>query len=210
MAVTVWIEQFKGKAASASWEALGKGRVLADALGTPLTALVFGQDVNDLAAQAIHRGADDVITADDATLADYRLEPYAALLSKLVAEEKPQVVLAGGTSRGRELLAASAVDTGSGLLADVLELSLVDGALHAQRAVYGGKLISSAKALADGTQYATLRSRAFPAPEADTTRTGDIRTVDPVLAEETIAVKINDFAQASGEVSLTDAAIIVA
>jgi electron transfer flavoprotein alpha subunit len=210
MAVYVWIEQFEGSAAAAAWEALGKGRAIADALGGPLTALVFGAGVDDLAAQTFHYGADAVIAADDATLATYRLEPYAALLSKLVMNNQPQVVLAGATSRGKELLAASALDTDSAMLADVIELDVDGSALQATRAVYGGKLLSTVATTGEGPQFATLRSRAFPAPDPDTSRSGDITHVDPVLAEDAIAVKVEDFAATTGEVSLTDAAIIVA
>jgi electron transfer flavoprotein alpha subunit len=209
MAVYVWIEQFKGNAVSASWEALGKGRELADTLGGPLTALVFGAGVDDLAAQAGHYGADSVIVADDATLADYRLEPYAALLSKLVQDNAPGIVLAGATSRGKELLAVSALDTDSGLLADVLDLSVDGGTLKATRSVYGGKLLSNVEAVAEGTQFATLRVRAFAAPDADTARSASVTAAAPVLGEGAISVKVEDFAETAGEISLSDAAIIV-
>ena len=45
--IYVWIEQFNGKAALVSWEVLGKGRQIADTLGVPLTALVFGNGIDD-------------------------------------------------------------------------------------------------------------------------------------------------------------------
>jgi electron transfer flavoprotein alpha subunit len=210
MSVYVWIEQFKGQAVAAAWEALGQGRAVADALGVPLTALVFGQDVADLSAQALHYGADRVIAADDPTLAAYRLEPYAALLGKLAADHAPRVVLAGATSRGRELLAVAALDADAPLLADVIALDVVEGALHASRAVYGGKLVRRIAALGDGPQFATLRSRAFQTLARDTSRVGEITTVAPVLAEDDIAVKITGFEEAASTVSLTDASIIVA
>ncbi len=209
MSVYVWIEQYSGQAPAAAWEALGKGRAIADALGGRLTALVFGQGVDALSAQALHYGADGVIAADDPTLAAYRVEPYAALLSRLVAEHTPRVILAGATSRGRELLAVCALDADAPLLADVVELDVVDGALQASRAVYGGKLVRRVVALGHGPQFATLRGRAFPAPAADTSRSGNITTVAPALAEDDIAVKITGFEEAASTVSLTDASIIV-
>jgi electron transfer flavoprotein alpha subunit len=282
MSVCVWIEQFKGQAVPAAWEALGEGRALADALGGPLTALVFGEGVEALAGQAIQRGADRVILAEDATLADYRLEPYAALLSKLVAAGKPQIVLAAATSRGRELLAASALDTDSPLLNDVTGLAPAGGvmqrisqaffggkppakpaeppakastigqavfggkqpvdkpeppadaprishpvlggkppaepdepaansggALKSTRPVYGGKLLASQTVPPGGPAYLTLRSRAFQALAPDPDRRGAIERVGPVLREDQIAVKIEGFEATAGEVSLTDAAIVV-
>lgn len=209
MSVCVWIEQFKGQAVPAAWEALGEGRALADALGGPLTALVFGEGVEALAGQAIQRGADRVVLAEDATLADYRLEPYAALLGKVVAEEAPRIVLAAATSRGRELLAAAALDADAPLLNDVTELALDGGALKGVHPVYGGKLLASQTADAAGPQFASLRSRAFPAIAPDPARRGAVVRVGPVLREDQIAVKIEGFVATAGEVSLTDAAIVV-
>ena len=61
-------------------------------------------------------------------------------------EQQPKAVVAAATSRGRELLAASAADTDSPLLADVLKLSVGDnGMLHAERSVYSGKVLSDAE-----------------------------------------------------------------
>ena len=209
MSVYVWIEQFKGQAVPAAWEALGEGRTLADALGGPLTALVFGSGIDVLAAEALHHGADRVLAADDPTLADYRLEPYAALLSKLVADESPQVVLAAATSRGKELLATSALDTDAPLLNDLTELALDGGALTGIHPVYGGKLLSTLASDAAGTQFATLRSRAFKPLAPDAARSGAIVKVAPVLSEDQIKTKVESFEESVGEVSLTDAAIVV-
>ena len=209
MSVYVWIEQFEGKAVPAAWEALGQGRAIADTLGQPLTALVFGQGVDALAAQAVHYGADSVIAADDASLAAYRVEPYAALLGQIISDNGPRVVLAGATTRGRELLAVAALDADAPLLADVIGLDVQAGGLHATRAVYGGKLLRAVSALGDGPQFATLRPRAFKALEPDASRSGEITKVTPTLAEASIGTKITNFAEASGTVSLTEASIIV-
>jgi len=42
--VFVWIEQFEGQLASASWEAMGVARRLADERGGQVTACLFGGD----------------------------------------------------------------------------------------------------------------------------------------------------------------------
>ncbi len=141
-AVFTWIETFNGAAVSASWEALAAGRALADAFGVPLTALVFGENAEQIAAEAGHYGADQALVCTDATLNAIRLEPYAALLTKLVQDQQPQAVVAAATNRGRELLAASAADTDSPLLGDVLSFTVNDGKISAERAVYAGKVLS--------------------------------------------------------------------
>ena len=67
--IFVWVEQFKGQPAAASWEAIGAARRLADELGGSVTACVFGgQGIEALAHEAISYGADTVLLAEDATV----------------------------------------------------------------------------------------------------------------------------------------------
>jgi electron transfer flavoprotein alpha subunit len=174
-----------------------------------LTAVVFGQGIETIVQQAFHYGAEKVIRCDDATLAEFRLEPYAALLGKVIADNQPQVVLSGTSTRGRELLAAAAADANAGLLADVTELSIEGDTLKATRPVYAGKVLSTAVTVGSGIQFVTLRSRAFPAPTPDTSKTGDVISVRPVLSEDQITTKVERFEEAKGSVNLADARIIV-
>jgi electron transfer flavoprotein alpha subunit len=209
-AVFVWIETFNGKAISSSWEALGAAKELAAAWSVPVTALVFGEHASALASEAAAYGADKVIVCEDATLVGFRLEPYAALVSKLVQEYAPKAVLAIGTARGRELLAAAAADTNAGLLTEVSSLEAQpDGALKAVRPVYSGKVLSEAVGTAGAVQFVALRGRAFKAQQPDAAAQAEVVSVPPVLAEADIATKIERFEEEVGTVNLTDAAIIV-
>jgi electron transfer flavoprotein alpha subunit len=90
--VWVWIENRDGEIIAISKEALGVGRRVADELGQPLTALVFGHDVGGVAEAAFNLGADAVLGADDETLATFRVEAYGPLLVQLVQEREPAVV----------------------------------------------------------------------------------------------------------------------
>ncbi|PJF37263.1 MAG: electron transfer flavoprotein subunit alpha [Candidatus Thermofonsia Clade 1 bacterium] len=202
--IFVWIDHFRGKALPASWESISA----AQGLGGEITALVFGSGVGNLATLALHYGAHKVILCEDATLADYRLEPYAALLTKLVNDHAPRVVLSGATTRGRELLAAAAAETDSSLLPDVTELSLEGESIKAVHPAYAGKVLSDLVATSR-TVFVTLRSRAFPLPQPDASRSGEVITVAPVMPAEQIATQIESFEEQRGSVNLTDAAIIV-
>ena len=209
-AVYAWIESFEGQALTGSWETLGAGRTLADALNMPLTALVFGENANTIAQTAAQYGADSALVCEDSTLKGFRLEPYAALLSKLVADNQPSVVLAVGTSRGRELLAASAADNDCGLLTEVTEFELQsDGAITVRRPAYAGKIIMESSLGAGKPQYLVLRGRSFAPNPQNETASATITVVVAALAEDDIATKIMSFDQETGTVNLTDAAIIV-
>ena len=208
--IFVWVEQFKGQPAGASWEAIGAARRLADELGGSVTACVFGgEGIESLAQEAISYGADEVLLAEDATLADFRIDPQVALLAKAVGEAEALAVLIGATFRGRELGPSLAVELDTGCVADCTALELEDGQLVATRPVYAGKLLSKCVIPERRPQVFTNRVRAFPKPEPDAARSGEVVRVEPVLAEDDIGVKVVGFETTVGGVSLGDAGIVV-
>ena len=201
--IWVFVDQFKGKALPASWEAIGAGKALGD-----VTALVFGSGVDGVAQEAFQYGADEVLLADDPTLADFRAEAYAGLLAKLAGDSTPEAILFPTTTRGRDLAAMAAIDLDTGVLVDVTAIEVVDGEILATRPIYAGKLLSKVKC-SGRPQLVTLRIRAFSKPELDASRTGTLTKVDVVVAEDDIPTKVLDYVQAEGGVSLNDAAVIV-
>lgn len=203
--VFVWLEHFDGALVQPSREALGA----AGTLGGKITGLVFGKNVDAVVKAAFHAGADEIIKVDDETLETFRFEPYVALLTKIVKDNTPDIVLAGHTTRGREIMGGAAADLDKGLLADCTELSLEGGRLKAVHPVYSGKVLSTIEIVSDGTQFATLRGRAFTPNEPDASRSGNVISASPVLAESDIASKVESFEASVGKVSLSDAAIIV-
>jgi len=208
--IFVWIEQFNGQPTAASWEAVGAARRLADELGSSVTACLFGgQGIADLAQEAISHGADTALLAEDATLADFRVEPQAALLAKTIREAEPTAVLIGATFRGRELGPALAVELDTGCIADCIALEFEDGQLVATRPIYAGKLLSRCTIPERRPQIFTTRVRAFPKPEPDPARSGQVTRVEPVLAEDDIPSKVTGFQETRGGVSLADAGAIV-
>lgn len=208
MSVFVWIETFDGQANSTSWEAIGAGKSLADAMGSDVTALVFGDNANAIAGEAGQYGASKAIICEDDTLAPYRLAPYASLLTKVVQDNNPSVVIAVGTNRGRELMASSAADTDSGLITEAIELSVEDDTVKAVRPAYAGKVIMEMTTNTP-TKFITIRGRAFAALSSDDTASVDISTVDAVLGTDDITTEVESFESEVGKANLTDAAIIV-
>jgi electron transfer flavoprotein alpha subunit len=206
--VWVYIDQFKGEPIAASWESLTAAWNLAGSFGGGVTAIVAGSGVKGVAEQAVQFGADEVFFADDASLADFRAEPYASLVSNLAKEHKPEVILFPTTTRGRELAAMVAVDLNTGVLPDVTALEVQGDRVVATRPVYAGKILTKAVSSAS-PQLITMRVRAFPAPEQDASRTGKITPVAPAVAEDAILKKVAGYTERSGGVNLNDAAIIV-
>jgi electron transfer flavoprotein alpha subunit len=206
--VWVFIDQFKGEALLTSWEAMGAAKGLAEELGSGLTALVLGHQVEELAGLAGQYGADEVILADDPILADYRPEPYTSVIANLAKDAQPEVILFPTTSRGRELAGMLAIDLDSGALVDVTALEVKDGNIVATRPVYAGKLLAKVVTQAR-PQIITVRVRAFPKASQDINRIGNVTRVQVYLDEAEQNSRVLDYTEAGGGVSLSDAAVIV-
>jgi electron transfer flavoprotein alpha subunit len=184
---------------------------MAQTLETPVSAVVMGSGVEALAGQAIAYGADTVYLADEATLGTFRLEPYAALLVKLVQEHRPEILLLGATTRGRDLAAAVAAELGTGLAADCTGLEVEPGTriLRATRPALGGNVLSTVVIPRHRPQVASVRPRVFELPAPDPARSGQVVRVPAVLPEEAIPTRVLEVVREEGGVNLTEARVIV-
>lgn len=205
--VWVWVEHRNGEMKAVSTEMIGAGRVVADSLGEPLTALVFGQNVAGVAQSAFDLGVDAVIGCDDASLADVRLEAFGPLVANIAKDRQPSVIVAATTIPGRDLAAWVAAELDAGLVADGIALKVEDGRVKVTRPVYAGKLMADVFVTGD-PQIFTLRGRAF-APAESTGASGDVDWVQPVIPGEELTTKVTGFESSEGTVSLTDANTII-
>ena len=205
--VWVWIEHQDGAIAAIGRELIGAGRTVANSLGEPLTALLFGKDVAKAAGQAFDFGVDAVIAADDDTLDQVRVEAYGPLLAGLVRDREPRVIFAGATNRGRDLAAWTAAELDTGLIADGIAVTVDAKTVKVTRPVFAGKLLADV-VIPGGLQLITLRSRAF-APAEPTGSSGEIEWIQPVLGEDELSTKVTALESTAGQVSLTDATVIV-
>ena len=208
MSVLVWIEQSEGQALASSLEVLGKGRALADALGTSLDAVVLGAETGSAAAAAQTYGVDTVYAVASPVLENYRLSAYAAGLKQAVEASGATIVLAAATTQGREISAAVACEMGAGLAPDAIDLDVDGGKLVAVRSVYSNNILADVTFTSD-IQFASVRPRSFPMPEAGAPA-GTVTELDLAIGEDQIAEKVLEIKSSdTGEISLTDANIIV-
>lgn len=200
MKTFVYVDHFKGENQPSSWEALG----LAKSFGT-VTALVFGAGVDDVVKASLEYGADEVLVADDSSLADYRAETYASTLSALASSFDPNLILLPTTARTREMAAMSAVDLNTGVLTDVSALETNGDSFIATRPIYEGKLME--KTVCSGKPVlATIRGRAFPKPNREAGRSG---TITKVEAKGEARSTVEGYSASESAVNLGDAGIIV-
>lgn len=208
MAILVWIEQNDGQAVSNCWELLAKAKELGMGLGAKVAALLIGSDVREARQQAVAYGADLVCTASASNLEHFRLQPYAAIAEQAVEHTDAVAFLANASIRGGMLAATLACRRNAGIAANATDLWVEDGKLFAARTIYSGNIRARIQ-FESPLAVASVRPRSFPMP-APVAGTGEVENLNVQLNEDDIRLKISSFRAAdAGEVSLTDAHIIV-
>jgi len=201
MKTWVYIDHFKGEAVPSSWEAIGVGKTL-----SPVTALVFGSNVEGIVKSSFEFGADEVFVVDDAALADFRAETFASTLSALAMAAAPDLILLPNTFRAREMAAMAAIDLNSGVLIDVTALEANVEQITATRPIYEGKLFEKT-ICSTKPQFITLRGRAFPRPSRQVGTSGPVSRASAKTHSLTI---VEGYSAGETGVSINDAGIIVA
>jgi electron transfer flavoprotein alpha subunit len=112
--------------ADVSLELLTKGKSLAEKLGVKLEAVLIGSGLNGVEKQVYKYGVDVAHIADDKRLAPYTTLPHTSIISKLLKEKDPQIVLFGASSVGRDLAPRVASAVKCGLTADCTSLEIGD------------------------------------------------------------------------------------
>ncbi len=191
--VWVFIEQTEGEPAKVSWELLGKGRELADTLGVPLSAVVLGENVENLCHEAFAYGADRAYLLDAPVFRHYRTESYLKGVCHLVDKYKPEIILMGATGLGRDLAGAVATVVGTGLTADCTGLGIDDKRnLMQTRPAFGGNIMATIMCDKYRPQMATVRPHVMPMAEKHPGKSGEIIRESCPIREEEILVKVLD------------------
>ena len=176
---SVWTiaEQHEGKLKAVSFELLSRGRTLADKLNVKLCSLLIGPVIKEeILRELIRRGADKVITAEDEELRYFCNETYSAILTELIREYEPEIIIAAATTTGRTLMPYTAVKVHAGLTADCTGLDIEEGTglLLQTRPAIGGNIMATIKTPDHKPQMATVRPRSSRIPKEDPTRKGEV------------------------------------
>ncbi len=207
------IDPEAGRLAGVSVELLGLAQELAAALNVKVGALLAGCDLAGYGREAGAQGADRVYLIEHPDLEHYDDERYGTVISRLVTERKPEILLGGASAVGRALLPRIAIKVHTGLTADCTELDIdpTTGLLRQTRPAFGGNILATITCENHRPQMATVRPGVLRRKPADPARTGEIIACPPRAEELRSSLEWLDFRpRGKGDVDLREAEIIVA
>ena len=220
----VYIQQCGGKAAEVSLELVSKARELADILKVEVSAAIFGEKVEGEASRIASLGADRVYIVEDPRLKYYTPIPYSKLMIQTVSEKKPQIVLYGATTEGRDIAPRVASCLKVGLTADCTDLQIGDythkdkgtntdhefkNILYQIRPAFGGNIIATIVSPEQKPQMATVREGVMKMGQPEPSRKAELVRIPASLVQEDFLTEIIDRVMEEKSVNLKGAHIIV-
>ena len=156
--VLVLVEHTDGTPKKVTFELLTAARVL----GEP-SAVFLGAPGESAAAldKLGQYGAAKVYVGESDDLAAYLVAPKAEVLAALVSDKAPAALIFASTAESKEIAARVAVKTGSGLIADAVQID-ADGTTT--QSVFGGGVVVKST-VTTGTPIITLRPNSTPPVE---------------------------------------------
>jgi len=209
--VYVFIEQREGKIQSVALELLGQARKLADQTNDKVYAMFLGHGITEQAQSLINQGADHVICVDAPELKDYTTEPYTQAVCQIIEERKPDSILIGATTLGRDLGPRISARVKTGLTADCTKIEVGEkNELLMTRPAFGGNLMATIICPEHRPQMATVRPGVMFAMDADVSRTGEIENFTVKFETAKFRVKLIETVKEENDlVDITEARILV-
>jgi electron transfer flavoprotein alpha subunit len=209
----LFLAERKGQGlAKISGELATAAAALAAQLGEEVFALLAGTGLESSAKELAGLGVNKVYVADEALYSRYQAEPYSGLITQLVEQAKPRVILLGHTELGCDLAPrlASKLDVAWAANCVALDANPASGALKITRPVFGGKANGLFTLSGSGPHVATIGQAVFDPAVTAAGALGKLvpfsAALDPAGFRSALLEHVEDFAEG---IKLEDAAVIV-
>jgi electron transfer flavoprotein alpha subunit len=204
--VLVLGEARDGQLRNVSFEAIAAAKTVAE--GGEVVGVLVGDSVNSLGNDLYQYGADKVVAVEDAKLAQYTPDGFSQALMAVIEQEKPEGIIFGHTSLGKDLAPKIASKLGSGLISDAVAVEEAGGNLVFTRPIYSGKAFEK-KIVTDGLVFATIRPNNIAPLEKDSGKSGEVSTVSAEIKDLRTIIK-DVVRKATEGVDLSEAKVVVA
>lgn len=209
--ILVFAEQREGVLQNVGLELIGKGKELAANLNEKVIAVLLGHNIGNLTNELIAYGADEVVVVDAKELKLYDTEAYAQAMTAIINDKKPEVVLIGATTIGRDLGPRVSSRIQTGLTADCTSLEVGENReLLMTRPAFGGNLMATIICPDHRPQMSTVRPGVMQKEVKDENRTGQITNFKIDFDKNKMKVKILEVIKETKQrVDISEANILI-
>ncbi|MDY6826133.1 MAG: electron transfer flavoprotein subunit alpha/FixB family protein [Bacillota bacterium] len=206
--ILVLAEHRQGTLREITFEMLAVASQLASNMGGEAVVLLIGSGMDEMAARIASYGV-KVLVVDDPLFENFNGEKYQKVISAVIDDLKPLVVMTGHTAQGVDFMPALAVEKKLPLVMEAIGLAYADGALKATRQLYSGKVNATVAFKPADTYLVTIREGVAEAPEPASA--GPVEKIESPLKEDLDYRKFVEYIEAEvGDVDITQSDVLVA
>ncbi len=203
MRILVIALQKNDKPIAASFELIG----LAKSLSQDIQTVFLAENAAGGAQELASRGGGKILTISKPIFKYFNEEAYAATVSQVIKKYKPDVILAPASLNGKALISRLAALNGGCMASEAIGLAVDGGQMVATRSHYGGSVVSKITNNGNSPFFMSVRLKIFPE-----SKEGNGEVINESIDDSQISAKskvLESKVEAAGEVSLTEADIIV-
>ena len=174
----------------------------------PASVVILGEKSSSLVEECSKFGAEAAFVSNKADFAKYNPELFSRAVCAALEQNKPTLVMAAGSSLGRDLFPRVAARLGAEIHSDVVAVAPDANSLRIKRPVYSGKCIATSSLSATKMKVLVFRANQFElvAPGAGK----QITPIELNFASDNLASVIKEVVQGtSKKLELSEANTIV-
>ncbi len=205
--ILVVAEHRQGLVRDITYEMLAVASGLAESKDDDVTVLAIGYNLDEIAKNIASYNV-KVLVIDDPLFENFNAEKHQKVLSALIDDLKPSVLMAGHTAQGVDFMPALAVEKKLPFVAEAIGLEYEGDQLKATRQLYSGKVNAKIAFKQADTCLVTVREGAVEALEPS--NVAGIEKIDSPLKEDLAYRKFVEYIEAEvGDVDITQSEILV-
>lgn len=206
MSILIFVELDNGSIKKTSLEAVAYGAEIAKVKGTTATVLAIGNaEASELASAGAY-GASKVLHANASELATENAMAYASVLAAAVQQEGAEVVILPKSGLCDSMGARAAAKLGASIVSGVTELPDLTDGFKVKRSIYTGKAFATVS-VKGAIKILGIKKNAIEAIAGS--GSAEVVGFSPALGGGDFVAKVISQEKASGELSLTEADIVV-
>ncbi len=141
--ILVIVEHRQGQVAEITYEMVACARKLATGLSGSVTALLLTNSPDTF--KGLDMNVDKLMIVENENLGEFNPEAYHKVLTPLILETNPRLLILGNTSMGMDLAGSLSLACKAMIVGNCTGLETADGDVNATSQLYGGKVVANSK-----------------------------------------------------------------
>jgi len=203
MEILIYTEIEKGKIRKPSYQMIGGAKKHFPQ--AKITSIIIIESLSD---EIRTLPVDKVLHIKSDELNDYTAESYSYAISQIFNELKPDLLLISATFQGRDMAPRLSAKLSLPLISECTGINTDDGNITFTHPMFGGRAISTIKAMTDKTIIATVRPNIFPIIE----ESGNPEIIEKILdiPDDILKVKVLNVEETGGDMpDVSEASIVI-